>query len=266
MVNKACETRVYVGVTFSCTCCTTVSKCQPEATRAKRFVSKNYAGLKILESKIQKKPFWLATQRCPQNDWTGRHVNHEAFAKDHCKSIAFSDRAFLGKFFKLLVSSEVSAKIPGPWLSLPFVGWWRAEGLRETTSPHLSTLPSWIFFFSSLSTALLVLDRHRVGSADHVNHFIFSLKLWSSIKVQSLTHVGQKLRRSTALLSLRFCRTSETVQDEDSCVAVAGGFDHAGGRVDVNWRTALHSHVLAWSRRVPVLHGHRCWGVVVYCR
>ena len=39
----------------------------------------------VMVSKFQWKPFWLATQRDPQNDWTERQirVNYDVFAQTH---------------------------------------------------------------------------------------------------------------------------------------------------------------------------------------
>ena len=40
----------------------------------------------IMVSKFQWKPFWLATQRDPQNDWTGtqNRMNYDVHTKNHC--------------------------------------------------------------------------------------------------------------------------------------------------------------------------------------
>ena len=42
-------------------------------------------GLYVMVSNFQWKPFWLATQQDPQNDWTAtqNHVNYDVFAQAH---------------------------------------------------------------------------------------------------------------------------------------------------------------------------------------
>ena len=184
--------------------------------------------------------------------WTMRHSQRPIK-----KSNAFSHLASTFQLSPIVTfSSEVCTESPGPLA----VG--ALQGLM-TRMDHVTQLPLTcvhflreFIFLSLLSTTLLVLDRYPIlllKFADHVNPFMCLLPLFLSLKLRSSTDVHGWFELATldrASLVSFLPRTSETVRDEDACVAVAGGFGHAGGRVDVNWWTALLSILLSGNRTI----------------
>ena len=59
----------------------------------------------VMVSTLQWKPFWLATQRDPQNDWTATHrVNYDVFAQ--------AQLGFLSSFLRLFIKIFVARCIP----------------------------------------------------------------------------------------------------------------------------------------------------------
>ena len=71
----------------------------------------------VMVSKIQWKPFWLATQLYPQNDWTGWHaqnrVNYDVYAQaqfEHFQRGRKKKHLFLYKKELINVSFTLSAE------------------------------------------------------------------------------------------------------------------------------------------------------------
>ena len=82
----------------------------------------------VMESNFQWKPFWLATQLYPENDWTGWQfrVNYDVFAQAPLEFQTMHD----AQWRSWLVSSECNGLVSGLRMK-PYMFW---SGGRETSS------------------------------------------------------------------------------------------------------------------------------------